>query len=89
MCIAYMDVTMCSLKIRELGDKADDMHYMELNLWFNVHKHSNLLVLWFISYITCTIVLLVSKVTGLQDSHIETHSIEPLMVSDTLDGTGF
>ena len=32
---------------------------------------------------------ILGKVTDLQDPQIETHSIEPLMVSDTLDGTGF
>ena len=54
-----------------------------------IYKHSHLLVFWFTSYIVCTIVLLVSKVTSLQNPRIETDSIEALMVSDTLDSTGF
>ena len=62
------------------------MHYY---LWFGVCRHFNLLVFWFFPYIMCTIVLLVSEVTGLQDPHIDTHSIKPLMVSDAPDGTGF
>ena len=62
---------------------------MELNFGFNMHKHSNLFVFRGISYIMCTVVLSVGEVTGLQDPHIETHSVKSFMLSDVLDSAEF
>ena len=51
------------------------------------HAVQNSLMLWLISYITCSIVLSVGKVTGLQNQNVEAHSIKTLMLCDAPDCT--
>ena len=62
------------------------------SLWLNKHNGylfscSSKLMLWLISYITCSIVLSVDKLTGLQNPNLEAHSIKSSMLCDALDCT--